>query len=61
MDLYLFSEVPEEIKFWLGAREKKWVPDNILDYNATYYDMLEFDSTIKLMQSIILMLLVLFL
>lgn len=60
MDLYLFSEVPKEIKFWLGAREKKWVPDNILDYNATYYDMLEFSSTIKLMQSVILMLIVLF-
>ena len=61
------SEVPKEIKFWLGSRETKsstgtkWSPENILVYNSTYYDMLEFNSMMKLMQSVSLMLLMLLL
>ena len=61
LDSYLFSEVPKEVQFWLGAREKNWVPDNILNYNATYYEMLELNSMMKLMQSVFLLLLMLFL
>ena len=63
----IFSEVPKEIKFWLGSRETKsstetkWSPENILVYNSTYYDMLEFNSMMKLMQSVSFMLLMLFL
>lgn len=63
----VFSEVPKEIKFWLGSRETKsstgtkWSPENILVYNSTYYDMLEFNSMMKLMQSVSFMLLMLFL
>ena len=62
-----FSEVPKEIQFWLGSRETKsstgtkWSPENILVYNSTYYDMLEFNSMMKLMQSVSLMLLMLLL
>ena len=62
-----FSEVPKEIQFWLGSRQTKsstgtkWSPENILVYNSTYYDMLEFNSMMKLMQSVSLMLLMLLL
>ena len=62
-----FSEIPKEIQFWLGARETKsstgtkWSPENILVYNSTYYEMLELNSMMTLMQSVTFMLLMLLL